>query len=78
MILVFKFLYQAKGLADSLTMAGHIITDDEINALNFWKLWAKYNDIVGALQQRLVAHVWFYYTLVHDNNMHGTVIICRS
>lgn len=47
-----KFLYEAKAIADSLTLAGQPISSAEFNAIIFRQIGSDYNPIIAALQQR--------------------------
>ncbi|CAI9114881.1 OLC1v1015697C1, partial [Oldenlandia corymbosa var. corymbosa] len=49
---VTDLLSKAKGIADTLQLAGHRISPAEFNAIIFRKLGAEFNGIIGALQQR--------------------------
>ncbi|CAI9093299.1 OLC1v1028768C1 [Oldenlandia corymbosa var. corymbosa] len=49
---VTALLSKAKGIADTLQLAGHRISPAEFNAIIFRKLSAEFNGIIGALQQR--------------------------
>ncbi|CAI9114827.1 OLC1v1015635C1 [Oldenlandia corymbosa var. corymbosa] len=43
---------KAKGIADTLQLAGHRISPVEFNAIIFRKIGSEFNGIIGALQQR--------------------------
>ena len=63
---VSQYLYQAKAIADSLTLSGQPIQPSEFNAIVFRKLGAKYNGIIRELQQRTDP--------ISFNDLHGQLV----